>query len=97
MNRLLIAILDILNKLLAIFVVVSSTVSGYYGEFAPYVEPYYHGVGYRALTTLVGFIVGVIVAALVSGVLATIITICREIIFIRELLYSRPVFPQPHR
>jgi hypothetical protein len=88
MNRLLIGILDIVNKLLAILIVVSSTASGYFGQFGPYLATD-GGDGdpvYRALGALLGFVLGLVVAALVSGVLATIITLSREATAIRELM-----------
>lgn len=90
MNRLLIGILDFLNKLLAVVLVVSSTVSGFYGQFGAYavaVDDPLH----RALATLIGFVIGIVVAALVSGVLATIINISREMTAIREMLRERPL------
>jgi hypothetical protein len=90
MNRLLIGILDILNKLLAVALVVSSTVSGFYGQFGAYgvaVDDPLH----RALATLIGFVIGVVLAALLSGFLATIINISREMTTIRELLRERPL------
>jgi hypothetical protein len=90
MNRLLIGILDALNKLLAIVIVVSSTVSGYWGHFGTYAvaldDPVQHGIA-----SAIGFVVGVIVAALVSGFLATIINISREMTAIRHLLNERPL------
>lgn len=92
MNRLLIGILDIINKLLAIFLVVSSTISGYFGEFGGYVGPDAvtdHAGAYRALSTVAGFIIGLVLAALVSGFLAAIITISREATAIRALLAAR--------
>ena len=91
MNTLLIGILDVLNKLLALVIVVSSTVSGYYGQFGTYSVVLDNPVE-RALATAVGFILGVIVAALVSGFLATIINISREMTAIRHILNERP-FP----
>ena len=90
MNRLLIGILDILNKLLAIVLIVSSTVSGYYGEFDGYVVAIPDPL-HRALATLIGFVIGVVVAALVSGLLAAIITIAHETTLVRELLRERPL------
>ncbi|MGH7090175.1 MAG: hypothetical protein ACREFQ_14865, partial [Stellaceae bacterium] len=90
MNRLLIGTLDILNKLIAIALVASSTVSGYYGAFGGYqmaVSDPFH----RAISTLIGFVIGVIAAALVSGLLAAIITIAREATMIRMLLSERPL------
>jgi zinc transporter ZupT len=90
MNRLLIGILDFLNKLLAIVIIVSSTVSGWYGQFGVYqvtVDDPLH----RAIAALVGFAAGIILAAVVSGLLATIINISREMTTIRELLRERPL------
>lgn len=88
MNRLLIGILDFLNKLLAIVLVVSSTISGFYGQFATYAVAIDDPL-HRAIATLIGFIIGIVLAALVSGVLATIINISREMTTIRELLRDR--------
>jgi hypothetical protein len=90
MNWLLIGILDGLNKLLAIVIVVSSTVSGYWGHFGTYVVVLDNPLE-RAIATAIGFVVGVIVAALVSGFLATIINISREMTAIRHLLNERPL------
>lgn len=90
MNRLLIGILDFLNKLLAIVIVASSTVSGFYGQFGGY-EVAVDDPLHRGFATLVGFLIGVVVAALVSGLLATIINISREMTTIRELLRERPL------
>jgi hypothetical protein len=90
MNRLLIGILDLLNKLLAVVLVISSTISGYYGQFGTFgvvVDDPLH----RALATVIGFVIGVVLAALVSGLLATIINISREMTTIRELLRERRV------
>lgn len=90
MNRLLIGILDFLNKLLAIELVVSSTISGYYGQFGAYsvaVEDPLH----RGIATLIGFVIGIVAAALVSGLLATLINMSREMTTIRELLRERPL------
>jgi hypothetical protein len=98
MNRLLIGILDIINKLLAIFIVISSTASGYLGQFGPYfaMDAAADGNGaYRALGTLIGFIAGLVVAALVSGFLATIINISREATAIRELMTARLAAERP--
>jgi hypothetical protein len=90
MNWLLIGILDFLNKLLALIIVVSSAVSGYWGQFGMYqldvADPLH-----RAIGTLIGIVVGIIVAALVSGVLATIINISREMTAIRLILNERPL------
>ena len=90
MNRFLIGILDLLNKLLAVVIVASSTVSGYWGHFGTYVVSIDNPMD-RAVATAFGFVVGVIIAALVSGFLATIINISREMTAIRHLLNERPL------
>jgi hypothetical protein len=98
MNRLLIGILDFINKLLAIFVIVSSTASGYLGQFGPYLgaDAAAEGSGaYRALGAVIGFVAGLVVAALVSGFLATIINISREATAIRELMTARLAAERP--
>jgi len=89
MNWLLIGILDILNKLLALFLVVSSTVSGYYGHFGSYTVPISDPTDH-VLATVLGFVIGIILAALVSGFLAAVITISREMTAIHEILVTRP-------
>ena len=88
MNWLLITILDVVNKLLAIFVVVSSTAEGYYGDFRGYVGPQY-GAPHSILGAMFGFIAGLVLAGIVSGLLAAIITIARELMAMRELLATR--------
>lgn len=88
MNRILIAILDIINKLLALFLLVASVVGGYFGDFRGYVGPDYvqpHSI----VGALVGFVVGLALAGIFCGFLATVITIARELIAIRELLAVR--------
>jgi hypothetical protein len=94
MNRLLIGILDFLNKLLALVLVVSSTVSGYYGEFGTYAVAVDDPI-HRAVATLIGFVIGIMLAALVSGLLAAIINMSREMTMIRELLRERPLVERP--
>jgi len=90
MNRLLIGVLDFLNKLLAIVIVVSTTVSGYFGQFGTYQVAVDDPV-HRALATLAGLAAGIVLAAAVSGFLATIINISREMTTIREMLNERPL------
>ncbi len=94
MNRLLIAVLDIINKLLALFLIVSSTIAGYYGNVWPYI-----GEGYVAprsiLGAVIGAIVGVALAGVFSGFLAAIITIARELTALRELMAVRVLTPPP--
>lgn len=92
MNRLLIGILDILNKLLALFLIVSSTISGYLGQFHGYIVEF-HGAGERAVATIIGFVIGLVLAAFVSGFVAAVITISKEAMAIREILLSRGVSP----
>ncbi len=88
MNWLLIGILDILNKLLALILVISTTISGYYGEFGGFAVPVGDPTS-RLLATILGFVIGVVLAALVSGFLATVINISREMTAIREILLAR--------
>ena len=86
MNRLLIAILDIINKLLALFIIVSATIEGWRGDFLGllYVEPA-NGTQ-QVLWAVAGFIAGLALAGIFSGFIAAIITIARELTSIRELL-----------
>ena len=95
MNRLLIAVLDIVNKLIAISIIVSSTVEGYFGDFSAYVGPTY--VSYRILWAIVGFVIGLVFAGIVSGLLAAIITIAREMAALRELVSVRVWTAPPPR
>ena len=60
MNRLLIATLDIANKLIAIFIIVATTFEGYYGDLSAYVGPTY--ASYHILSAVIGFILGLVVA-----------------------------------
>lgn len=95
-NRLLITILDIINKLLALFLIVSSTVAGYYGTAWPYI-----GQGYIEPRSILGAVIGVVVglalAGIFSGFLAAVITIARELIALRELMAVRVLTPPPPR
>jgi len=95
MNRLLIGVLDIVNKLIAISIIVSSTVEGYFGDFSVYVGP--DLVSYRILWAVVGFIFGLVFAGIVSGLLAAIITIAREMAALRELVSVRVWTTPPPR
>jgi hypothetical protein len=95
MNRLLIGILDIVNKLIAISIIVSSTVEGYFGDFSAYVGPTY--LPYRILWAVVGFVIGLVLAGIVSGLLAAIITIAREMAALREMVSVRVWTTPPPR
>lgn len=98
MNRLLIGILDVVNKVIALFIIVSSTVEGYlgdftaYGDFSAYVP---QGLPYRILWAVIGFVIGLVVAGIVSGLLAAIITIARELTTLRTLVSVGAAPPQP--
>jgi len=88
MNRLLIGILDVINKLLALFIIVSATVEGYRGDFAgTFLPPV--GAAQQVLWAVVGFVVGLALAGIFSGFLAAIITIARELTALRELMALR--------
>jgi hypothetical protein len=93
MNWILITILDVVNKLLAILVVISSTAEGYLGDFRTYVGPTY-GVPHSLIGAVVGFILGLALAGVISGLIAAIITIARELTALRELMSVR-VFTAP--
>ncbi len=94
MNRLLIAVLDIINKLLALFLILSTTVAGYYGTVWPYI-----GEGYveprSILGAVIGFLAGLALAGIFSGFLAAIITVARELTALRELIAVRVLTPPP--
>lgn len=89
MNRLLIGILDIVNKILALLIIISATVEGYRGDFAGrlFVPP--ESVAQQALSTVIGFIIGLALAGIFAGFIAAVITIARELIAMRELLSVR--------
>jgi hypothetical protein len=90
MNRLLIGILDIVNKLVALLIIISSTVEGYRGDLA---EGYFTvpaSAGQQALWTVIGFIIGLALAGIFSGFIAAVVTIARELIALRELMAVRP-------
>lgn len=93
MNRLLIGILDIVNKLLAFFIIVSATIEGYLGDFGGYVVV--TGAPQRALWTVIGFLIGLALAGIFSGFIAAVITIARELIALREMLAVRVWTPPP--
>jgi hypothetical protein len=95
MNRLLIGILDLVNKLIAISIIVSTTLEGYFGDLSAYVGPTY--LSYRILWAVIGFILGLILAGIVSGLLAAIITIAREMAALRELISVRVWTAPPPR
>lgn len=98
MNRLLIGILDLLNKLLALLLIVSGGISGYYGNLGFETRALYDGPGSHVVWTLLGLVAGLVLAALVSGVLATIITISREATAIHHFLDARrSTFPPADR
>jgi hypothetical protein len=89
MNRLLIGILDVINKLLALFIIVSATVEGWRGDFLGsfYVTP--ATAAQQVLWAIIGFIIGLALAGIFSGFIAAIVTIARELTAIRELLAVR--------
>jgi hypothetical protein len=95
MNRLLVGILDIVNRLLALFIIVSATIEGYRGDFAGYVYAAPASQAEQVVWALLGFILGLALAGTVSGFIAAIVTIARELIAIRELL-SVGVWRNPH-
>jgi hypothetical protein len=89
MNRLLIAILDVINKLLALFIIVSATVEGYRGDFAGYVYVPPANITEQVLWGIFGFLIGLALAGIFSGFIAAVITIARELMGIREVLTMR--------
>ena len=89
MNRLLIGILDIVNKVLALFIIVSATVEGYRGNFAGYVEMTPGSPGQQVLWGVIGFVIGLVLAGIFAGFIAAVVTIARELTAMRELLSMR--------
>lgn len=89
MNRLLIGILDLVNKILALFIIVSATVEGYRGDFAGRLMIAPGGPAQQALWTVIGFIIGLALAGIFAGFIAAVITIARELTAMRELLAMR--------
>lgn len=99
MNRLLIGILDIINKLLALLIIISATIEGYRGDFAEGYIAQPASVAQQALWTVIGFIIGLALAGIFSGFIAAIITIARELSALRELMavrvWNNPPAPPP--
>ncbi len=89
MNRLLIGILDIINKLLAMLIIISATVEGYRGDFAGSYFAAPAGLAQQVLWTVIGFIIGLALAGIFSGFIAAIVTIARELVALRELMAVR--------
>jgi galactitol-specific phosphotransferase system IIC component len=89
MNRLLIGILDIVNKLLALFLIVSSTIEGYRGDLAARVGVMPANSAQQVMWAVAGFVVGLLLAGIFAGFIAAIITIARELSSMRELLAMR--------
>ena len=96
MNRLLIAVLDIVNKVIALLLILVGMVEGWYGDVWPYI-----GQGYveprSILGAAIGLVVGLVLAGLVSGFIAAIITIARSLVAMHELLAVRVWTPPPPR
>jgi hypothetical protein len=96
MNRLLITVLDITNKVAALALIALGIIEGWYGDVWPYI-----GQGYieprSILGALIGLVVGLVLAGLVSGFLAALITIARQLAAIHELLAVRVWTPPPPR
>lgn len=89
MNRLLIGILDIVNKVLALFLIVSATIEGYRGGFAGRYYPEALPPSEHVLWAVIGFIIGLVLAGIFAGFIAAIVTIARELTTMRELLAMR--------
>lgn len=89
MNRLLIGILDIINKLMALLIIVSATVEGYRGDFAGSLPLPPAGAAQPVLGALIGFVIGLALAGIFSGFIAAIVTIARELSALRELMALR--------
>jgi hypothetical protein len=89
MNRLLIGILDIVNKLLALFIIVSSTIEGYRGDLAGRFAMMPANATQQVVWAAIGFVVGLVLAGIFAGFIAAIITIARELSSMRELLAMR--------
>jgi hypothetical protein len=96
MNRLLIAVLDIVNKLVALLLILLGMVEGWYGDVWPYI-----GQGYveprSILGAASGLVVGLVFAGLVSGFIAAIVTIARSLLAMHDLLAVRVWTPPPPR
>jgi hypothetical protein len=66
MNRTLIGVLDSLNTILAILIIVVSTLAGFAGS---------HMAGSGIVGAILGLLAGIMIAAIFCGVLATLIEI----------------------
>ncbi len=89
MNRLLIGILNVINKLLALFIIISATIEGYRGDFTGSYFAVPASTAEHALWTVIGFIIGLALAGIFSGFIAAIVTIARELVALRELMAVR--------
>ena len=89
MNRVLIGILDLVNKLLALFLVISGIALGYLGDFHAYLRPDLGPTLERIVSTALGFLAGLVSAALVCGVIASQVAAVRELREIRDLMVLR--------
>ncbi|HZS85350.1 MAG TPA: hypothetical protein VFA50_20945 [Stellaceae bacterium] len=96
MNGFLVGILNVLNQLLAIFLIVSGTIAGVHGRFEPYYGAYGPPQSWEAVIGgVIGFVCGIIAAGLICGFVALIITISRELNLIRDRLAYPPIVSAP--
>jgi hypothetical protein len=89
MNRLLIGILDVVNKLFALFIIISATIEGYRGDYVGRFYPEPVLPTQHVLWGVIGFIIGLVLAGAFAGFVAAVITIARELSAMRELLSMR--------
>jgi hypothetical protein len=92
MNRFLIGVLNVINQILAVLIILGATVTGATHPVEPYTaldQPWPMLVG-----GVIGFVSGLVTAALVCGLIAAIVTISRELTWLR-LERGRLAYPPP--
>jgi hypothetical protein len=92
MNHFLIGILSLVNQVLAVILIVGATVSGVaqpMGGYYSVPQPWSYAIG-----GVVGFIAGLIAAAVVCGTIAAIVTIARELSAIRAHMSVVPIITE---
>lgn len=95
MNSFLIGILNVVNQVLALFLIILGTITGAtrsFDAYYPIAQPWAGIVG-----GILGFLSGIVAAGLVCGLIAAIVSISRELTAIRlEMTVAPPAYPRPY-
>ena len=89
MNRLLVGILDLLNKLVAILLILGGAAAGFLSDPHELFPAAPAGISGTILAAVVGLIIGLLAAGLLCGSVAALVTLSREATAIREGLERR--------